>query len=135
MTIDALKAFSVKSSIPVLRMLNEAKTKSFYLNELGYETDWEHRFSESPTSPLYMQIHLGESVLHLNGHADEDSPVCEVRIPVQGLDAFCEHLRQNETHIENLEIVDPRYEGRPTDLNIIDPSGNQLVFWSPSKFA
>jgi len=48
-------AFEVASSIPVLKMNDEAKAKAFYLDFLGYEIDWEHRFEPSnPDSPLYM---------------------------------------------------------------------------------
>ena len=80
-----------------------------------------------------MQVSLGDSVLHLNGHADEQTPVCEVRIPVDGLDKYCEFLSAKETKFEKPEIVDPRYEGRKTDMNILDPFGNHLVFWAPSE--
>ena len=127
-------SFSLMSSIPVLRMLDEAAAREFYLEYLGFEVDWEHREGESPTPPLYMQIHKGEAVLHLNGHADSDSPVCEVRIPVRGLEHYCEYLRAKTSGHEKPEVVDPRYEGRKADMNIIDPSGNHLVFWSPSYF-
>ena len=63
-------AFALKSSIPVLRMLDETKSREFYIDFLGYNVDWEHRFNDDPSSPLYMQISHGESILHLNGHAE-----------------------------------------------------------------
>ena len=129
------ESFALESSIPVLRMLDESLTRDFYLAYLGYEIDWEHRFGEDETSPLYMQIHRGDSVIHLNGHADEDSSICEVRIPVRNLQSFCDYLCTKEKANEKLEIVDPRYEGRPTDLNLLDPTGNHLVFWTPSRLA
>jgi hypothetical protein len=124
--------FSLKSSIPVLRMLDESKAKSFYLDYLGYLVDWEHRFSDTLDSPLYMQIHHGDSVLHLNGHADSDSAVCEVRIPVGGLEQYCGYLVAKETVWEKPELVDPRGVGHVTETNLLDPSGNHLVFWSPT---
>ena len=127
--------FEIHSSIPVLRMLDEAKSKAFYVNYLGYEIDWEHRFNDDSQSPLYMQIHLGSSVLHLNGHAEQDSPVCEVRIPVKGLEAFHRHLSSKDSDFATPDIDDPRYEDRPADLNLYDPSGNHLVFWAPSYLA
>lgn len=111
-------------------MLDEKKTKAFYLDYLGYQVDWEHRFDpQSKDSPLYMQVRQGDSVFHLNGHADGDSPVAEVRIPVHNLDAYCEHLGRKTAGAEKPEAVDPRYEGEKTDLNLYDPSGNLLVFW------
>lgn len=126
--------FRFESSIPVLRMLDEEKTKAFYIDYLGYQVEWEHRFDpQSKESPLYMQVRKGDSVFHLKGHADGDSPVAEVRIPVHNLDAYCEWLRRKTTGNEKPEVVDPRYEGKNTDMNLYDPSGNFLVFWLAKK--
>ncbi len=124
--------FEIHSSIPVIRMLDEKKSKAFYIDYLGYKVDWEHRFNDDSQSPLYMQIHLGASFLHLNGHAEQDAPVCEVRIPVKELEAFHWHLCSKNTEFTTPDIDDPRYEERKTDLNLYDPSGNHLVFWAPS---
>lgn len=128
-------SFQLRSSIPVLRSLDESLAKEFYLAFLGFGIDWEHRFGDDIQSPLYMQISQGASILHLNGHATNDSPVCEVRIPVDGLQQYCELLSSKQTEFPSPEVVDPRYEGRNTDMNIIDPFGNHLVFWAPSKNA
>ena len=119
--------FHVESSIPVVRMLDEAQAKAFYVDFLGFEIEWEHRFSDD--AALYMQIRLGGAVIHLNGHAGDDSPITEVRIPVRGVDAYCKHLRAKLSSEPKPCLVDPRYEGEGTDMNIYDPSGNLLVFW------
>lgn len=123
------RSFQIGSSIPVIRMLDEKSTLSFYLDFLGYELDWEHRFHDTPDSCLYAQIRLGQSLIHLNGHANTDSPVCEVRIPVLELESYHQFLCSKETSFPKPELVDPRYEGKKTDMNIVDPSGNLLVFW------
>jgi hypothetical protein len=120
--------FEIRSSIPVLRMLDEAKAKAFYLDYLGFEVDWEGRFN--PTAPLYMQIHLGEAVIHLNGHAQEDAPISQVNIPVVGLDKYCQYLIAKGAGYPKPCVVDPRFLGRNTDMNIDDPFGNELVFCS-----
>ena len=127
--------YRLHSSIPVLRMLDEERSRSFYVNFLGYEIEWSHRFQpDDPESPLYLQVRQGESVLHLNGHADERSPIVEVRIPVENLETYCQWLRQKcPEGVEPPEIVDPRHEGRNSDMNILDPAGNLLVFWTPSS--
>lgn len=124
--------FQIHSSIPVLRILDEAVARSFYLEYLGYKIDWEHRFSDSAQSPIYMQISHGDSILHLNGHATEETPVCEVRIPVDGLQKYRDYLASKNSRYSDPAIVDPRYSGRNTDMNILDPFGNHLVFWLPS---
>ena len=120
--------FEIRSSIPVLRMFDEVKAKAYYIDYLGFEVDWESRFS--PTAPLYVQIHLGESILHLNGHAQEDAPTTEVNIPVRGLQNFCDYLIAKQADDPKPIPVDPRYQGRNTDLNLYDPFGNLLVFCS-----
>ena len=126
--------FGFGSSIPVLRMLDETEARGFYLDYLGYQIDWEHRFnSSSPTSPLYMQISRGASVLHLNGHADADAPPSEVRIPVCLIDEYCEFLRAKDSRHGQPSLVDPRYTGVNTDMNIEDPFGNLLTFWRTDR--
>ena len=120
--------FEIRSSIPVLRMFDEAKARAFYLDYLGFEVDWESRFF--PTAPLYMQIHLGAAILHLNGHAKAEAPISEVNIPVLGLQNFCDYLIAKEADYPKPIAVDPRYQGRNTDLNLYDPFDNYLVFCS-----
>lgn len=126
---NSFGGFQFGSSIPVLRMFNEIEARAFYLDDLGFVVDWEHRFQAALSSPLYMQISQGKAVLHLNGHAQEDTPVAEVRIPVRGLEDFCQYLRAKETNYAKPSVVDPRYEGRNADMNIYDPFDNYLVFW------
>ena len=123
--------FQIGSSIPVLRMFDERAAHAFYVDYLGFEIEWEHRFEENPRSPLYMQIRLGQAVIHLNGHATQDTPYAEVRIPVRGVQAYCNHLRAKEAKFPKPSVVDPRYAGRKTDMNLIDPFENYLVFWEP----
>jgi Glyoxalase superfamily protein len=125
---ESRHGFEIRSSIPVLRMFDEAKAKAFYLDYLGFEVDWQSRFS--PTAPLYMQIHLGDAIIHLNGHAKKDAPISQVNIPVLGLANYCEYLLAKGADYPKPSVVDPRYQGRNTDMNIYDPFDNHLVFSS-----
>ena len=122
-------AFRVQSSIPVLPMFDEARTRAFYVDFLGFGIEWEHRFRESRASPLYMQIRLGGATLHLNGHAAPDAAPSEVRLPVQGIEALLKSLEERVPKGVDVELVDPRGAGIGTDLNLVDPSGNLLTFW------
>ena len=36
--------------VPILRMFDEAKTREFYCDFLGFTVDWEHRFEEGRRS-------------------------------------------------------------------------------------
>ena len=122
------RGFEIRSSTPVSRMFDEAKAKAFYLDYLGFEVHWECRFT--PTAPLYMQIRLGGALIHLNGHANEDAPISQVNIPVLGLQNYCDHLIAKGAEYPKPTVVDPRFQGRNTDMNIDDPFGNRLVFCS-----
>ena len=79
-----------------------------------------------------MQIRLGQAVIQLNGHAKPDTPPAEVRTLVRVLQAFCNLLRSIESKFPKPSVVDPRYSGKNTDMNLIDPFENYLVFWEPS---
>ena len=123
-------SFRCITSIPVLRMYDESRSIDFYSRLLGYSVDWQHRFRDDPTSPLYVQVSQGGSTLHLNGHATDKTPATEVRIAVEGLSEFCLALAEHDwPDGEKPEAVDPRGEGRKVDLNLIDPAGNFLTFW------
>jgi uncharacterized glyoxalase superfamily protein PhnB len=57
---------SFGKATPILRIFDEVKAKKFYVDFLGFEVDWEHRFEEG--LPLYMQISKNGCVLHLSEH-------------------------------------------------------------------
>lgn len=76
--------FQFGFSIPVLRMSEEATAKAFYVNFLSFKIEWEHRFEDSPKSPLHMQIRLGQAVIHLKAMQRQTLRLqkCEYRFAV-----------------------------------------------------
>ena len=112
------------SSVPVLRMRDEAETLRFYLDFLGFTQDWQHRFRNN--TPLYAQIRHGDAVLHLDGHATADSPVATVRFPVIDLKRYQLELSGRNDLAIGLDLVRPR--GTNLELCLDDPSGNMLIF-------
>ena len=40
--------------MPTLRMTDYARSKQFYVDGLGFQVDWEHRFE--PTFPVFAQV-------------------------------------------------------------------------------
>ena len=56
---DMMGEFEISSSIPVMRMFDEAATPAFFVDYLGFEFQWEHRFHKTAESPLYLQFRLG----------------------------------------------------------------------------
>ena len=69
-------------AIPVLRIVDVAKAKEFYLDFLGFRIDWEHRFADD--APVYMQIARGDRVLDLSEHHGDGSPGATVYVRTTG---------------------------------------------------
>jgi catechol 2,3-dioxygenase-like lactoylglutathione lyase family enzyme len=110
--------------IPVLRMFDVDKAKEFYVDYLGFKVDWEHRFEAH--FPLYMQVSLGELVLHLSEHAGDGFPGYAVFVRVTGLEAYHEELAAKK-----YKDLTPRIEPTPWNskcINLIDPFGNKIRF-------
>ena len=51
--------FEISSSIPVMRMFDEADARAFCVDYLGIEIQREHRFHKTAESPLYLKLRLG----------------------------------------------------------------------------
>ncbi|GGC95271.1 glyoxalase superfamily protein [Aquisalinus flavus] len=111
---------------PILRIFDEAKAREFYLDFLGFEITFEHRFGDN--FPLYMGIHRGECHLHLSEHPGDCTPGARVRVPVADLRAYIRGLREK----------DYRYAkpGEPEEMpwgeiaiSIGDAFGNRLTFF------
>lgn len=47
-------SFRALKGMPVLRIFSVEKAREFYLDYLGFQVDFEHRFDER--APLFMQI-------------------------------------------------------------------------------
>lgn len=111
---------------PILRIFDEAKAREFYVEFLGFQLDWEHRFA--PDLPVYLQVSKGNCTLHLSEHHGDCSPGAALRIETIGLDAYhqellAKHYRYARPHIETMP-----WGSR--DMSIRDPFGNRLTFTS-----
>ena len=114
----------VLQTVPILRIFDVAKAREFYLDYLGFRTDWEHRFE--PGLPLYMQISKGGCVLHLSEHYGDASPGATVFLRVTGLDDFHQELSG-----KNYRYQRPGVETAPWNarlMQLTDPFGNRLRF-------
>lgn len=112
---------------PVLRIFDEAKAREFYVDFLGFEVDWQHRFADD--LPLYQQVSRDELVLHLTEHYGDACPGAQVRIAVQDIEAL--HAELSARHYK---FARPGLETQPwgsREIRVSDPFGNRLVFAEP----
>ena len=112
---------------PILRSFDEAKAREFYVDFLGFQVDWEHRFE--PGLPLYMQVSREGCVLHLSEHHGDCSPGSALRIETGDVDAY-----RTELMAKQYKYARPGVENTPwgtREMCISDPSGNRLMFVGP----
>ncbi|MDQ1144088.1 catechol 2,3-dioxygenase-like lactoylglutathione lyase family enzyme [Bacillus sp. SORGH_AS 510] len=117
--------FTMKSPVPIFRIFDEEKAREFYLNFLGFQVDWEHRFEED--FPLYMQVTNGTCVLHLSEHYEDACPGGAIRIEVENLKEL-----HSDLILKNYKYARPGIETTPLktrEVRIGDPFGNRIVFF------
>lgn len=111
---------------PILRIFDERKAREFYVDFLGFQVDWEHRFE--PDLPLYLQVSRDRCVLHLSEHHGDCSPGAALRIETDELEAF-----HRELLAKTYAYARPGLQEMPwgsIDMSIHDPFGNRLTFTS-----
>jgi uncharacterized glyoxalase superfamily protein PhnB len=119
--------FTLSRVTPVLRIFDEAKAREFYVDFLGFKVDWEHRFEGN--FPIYMQVSLGDCVLHLSEHYGDGSPGASIRIAVENLDAYRDMLLAKTFKYSRPGIQTMPWGTR--EMTIRDPSHNRLSFEEP----
>ncbi|WP_202423957.1 glyoxalase superfamily protein [Duganella lactea] len=118
------KAIGLGAITPILRCFDEAKTREFFLDFLGFQVDWEHRFEDG--LPLYMQVSRDGCVLHLSEHHGDCSPGAALRITTSDVDAYQRELIAKQYKNARPGVEEVPWGGR--EMTVRDPSGNRLVF-------
>lgn len=109
---------------PILRSFDEVKAREFYLEYLGFEVVFEHRFEVS--LPLYMGIVRGDCELHLSEHHGDATPGASLRIEVDDVDALCAELCSKSVTHNRPTVREMPWGTR--DFTVTDPFGNRLTF-------
>jgi uncharacterized glyoxalase superfamily protein PhnB len=115
---------ALTNTTPILRIFDEAKAREFYVDFLGFQVDWQHRFE--PSLPIYLQVSRGGCVLHLTEHHGDASPGAAMRIQTDDIDAL-----HTELNAKQYPYARPCIEATPwdtRDMSVKDPFGNRLTF-------
>lgn len=107
--------------IPALRITDEARSKTFYVDGLGFQVDWEHRFA--PHLPLFMQISRGDLLFYLTQHAGDCEVGGLVHLFVPDVDAW--HTLLRDRGVPVAEAPSETLKGL-RDMTVRDPDGNTL---------
>ncbi|CUX17968.1 glyoxalase superfamily protein [Agrobacterium deltaense] len=108
---------------PIVRIFDEAKAREFYVDFLGFEVDWEHRFGAN--FPLYMQVSRAGMGLHLSGHHGDATPGSNIFATMHGVHAY-----QQELAAKDYRFMKPGVEELPWGdvMEVTDPFGNRIRF-------
>lgn len=110
--------------IPVLRSLDEARAREFYVDYLSFTVEWEHRFEGE--LPLYMRLRRGRFVLDLSEHHGDGTPGSTVWVPVGDVEALQRELLATG-YPRMSPGIDADSPGGPT-MEVIDPFSNTIRF-------
>lgn len=114
----------LSSVIPVLRSFDEAKAREFYIDFLGFQVDFEHRYEDD--FPLYMGISKDGCALHISEHHGDASPGSAIRIATKGLVEYHQELTDKKYKYARPGILKQPWGSR--EMTITDPFGNRITF-------
>ena len=113
--------------VPALRITNYERSKKFYLDQLGFILEWEHRFE--PKLPVFMSVALDGMRLYLSEHSGDCQVGGLVHFVVSNVDALHSTFKVRQVHITEAPNDDLGFR----NMTVTDPDGNQLRFMEPSK--
>lgn len=111
-------------TIPIIRIFDEDKAKAFYLNFLGMNLDWEHRFEEK--APIYMQVSRENLVFHLSEHSGDCTPGCKIFVNTNELDALVQEITARNYKYCRPGIKTAAWGDRI--FEVVDPFSNKILF-------
>ena len=85
-----------------MRIFDETRATEFYIEYLGFNLDWEHRFDEN--MPLYFQVSRGGCVLHLSEYHGDGTPGTKLRVECENVKAYHKELKSKAYKYLNLGV-------------------------------
>jgi catechol 2,3-dioxygenase-like lactoylglutathione lyase family enzyme len=107
--------------IPTLRMTDEARSRAFYVDGLGFQVDWTHRFA--PHLPILLQLSRDGMIVYLSQHVMDCALGGLVHLFVDSVDDWHARLERGGVAIE-LPPTDQPWGVR--EMHLVDPDGNRL---------
>lgn len=107
--------------VPALRITDYAKSKSFYVDGLGFQILFEHRYE--PHFPVFMEICRDGMSIYLTQHSGAYQVGGMVHLYVPDVDAWYVEHQGREVPIKS--PPSETIEGL-RDMTVADPDGNKL---------
>jgi catechol 2,3-dioxygenase-like lactoylglutathione lyase family enzyme len=113
--------------IPTLRIIQYDCSKAFYLDQLGFELEWEHRFE--PTFPVFMSVAREGMQLYLSEHTGDCQVGGLVHFVIEDVNAWYREFKERQVGL----IEPPNSDLGFLMMTVTDPDGNQLRFMEPAS--
>ena len=111
---------------PIFRIFDYNKAVEFYVNWLGFKIDWEDKPNNGP---IYMQVSLGNIILHLTEHHGDCAPGARAYIEdFDGLKEYHKQLLNKQYKFNNPGLGKTPWNPNTLCMDVIDPFGNRLSF-------
>ena len=108
--------------MPTLRITDYRRSKAFYVDGLGFQIEWEHRFK--PNFPVFMQVSRDGLAFFLTEHTG-DCPVGGlIHLYVPDVDAWFAELNGKGVPVK--EAPNESLQGLRS-MTIVDPDGNKVM--------
>ena len=120
---EVFPAILLEKVIPIIRMFDEHEAREFYLDFLGFEVEFEHRFEAG--LPLYLGINRSGLQLHLSEHHGDASPGTTIFVPMQNIEQLRDELRAKQYSYGRPDIIKQDWG---QILEVYDPFGNRIRF-------
>ena len=113
----------VQTVTPQFRITNVRRSLAFYVDGLGFQVDWEHRFE--PGFPVFMQLTRAGQTIFLTEHAGDCQVGGAAYFVIPDVDA-CYHdfLARGVVPTEPPATT----PWGPREMVVTDPDGNRLRF-------
>jgi catechol 2,3-dioxygenase-like lactoylglutathione lyase family enzyme len=120
-------AMPTQRVIPALRITDYPRSKAFYVEQLGFRVEWEHRFE--PHFPVFMAVARDGMQVYLSEHSGDCQVGGLVHFVIDDVEAW--HREFVSRGVRPTEPPNDDLGFR--NMTITDPDGNQLRFMEPSS--
>ncbi len=109
--------------VPALRITDYERSKAFYVEGLGFEVEWEHRFE--PHLPVFMRVSRDGMAIFLSQHRGDCQVGGLVHFFIPNVDEWYAEFQGRGAAVKS--PPNETLEGL-RDMTVVDPDGNQLRF-------
>lgn len=122
-----MKTMPIQRVVPALRITDSARSKSFYVEQLGFRVEWEHRFG--PGFPVFLSVARDGMQIYLTEHSGDCQVGGLVHFVIEDVDAWHREFAGRGVRATEAPNDDLGFR----NMTVTDPDGNQLRFMEPSN--